>query len=62
MIKSPCIDVCRMSERLGLCEGCGRTLDEIARWTQMSEAERERVMAQLPRRRVRLGPAPQPQD
>jgi hypothetical protein len=30
------------------CLGCARTLEEIGRWTQMSQAERERVLAQLP--------------
>jgi predicted Fe-S protein YdhL (DUF1289 family) len=34
----------------GLCHGCLRTLDEIARWSEMSEAERERVVASLSRR------------
>jgi predicted Fe-S protein YdhL (DUF1289 family) len=34
----------------GLCAGCGRTLDEIARWGTMSEAERARIMAALPQR------------
>ncbi len=52
MIRSPCIDVCRMNEALGLCEGCGRTLDEIARWAQMSDAERDRIMGDLPGRRA----------
>jgi hypothetical protein len=50
MTRSPCIDVCRMNEALGLCEGCGRTLDEIARWAQMSDAERDRIMTELPAR------------
>jgi uncharacterized protein len=39
-----------MDPRRGLCLGCARTLDEIARWAQMSDAERERVMAELPQR------------
>ena len=39
-----------MDPQRGLCLGCGRTLDEIARWSQMTDAERERVMAELPRR------------
>ena len=34
----------------GLCAGCGRTLDEIARWGTMSEAERADIMAALPER------------
>jgi predicted Fe-S protein YdhL (DUF1289 family) len=29
---SPCISVCRMSEKTGWCEGCFRTLDEITGW------------------------------
>lgn len=33
------------------CAGCQRTLDEIARWSQMSDAEREAVMARLPARK-----------
>ncbi len=49
-MKSPCVKVCQMDPRRGLCLGCRRTLDEIARWAAMSDAERERVMAELPRR------------
>lgn len=30
-----------------ICTGCGRTLDEIARWGGMSDAERARIMAEL---------------
>jgi uncharacterized protein len=51
-MKSPCVKVCQMDPSRGLCLGCGRTLDEIARWGSMSDAERERVMAELPRRRL----------
>jgi hypothetical protein len=39
-----------MDPRLGVCLGCKRTLDEIARWGAMTEEERERVLAELPRR------------
>ena len=55
MIDSPCINICHMSPRLGVCTGCCRTLDEIARWSELGEAERARVMAALPGRRRRLG-------
>jgi predicted Fe-S protein YdhL (DUF1289 family) len=50
-VKSPCIKVCQMDPQRGLCMGCGRTLDEIARWGQMSDAERERIMSELAARR-----------
>jgi predicted Fe-S protein YdhL (DUF1289 family) len=50
MIQSPCIKVCVMDPAAGICSGCGRTLDEIARWGGMSDAERARVMGELPQR------------
>jgi predicted Fe-S protein YdhL (DUF1289 family) len=40
-----------MDPQSGLCIGCQRTLDEIARWAQMSDAEREQVTAQLAERK-----------
>ncbi len=55
MIESPCVNVCHMSPRLGVCTGCCRTLEEIARWSEMSDAERARIMAALARRRFSLG-------
>jgi len=55
VIESPCNSVCRMDERLGLCEGCHRTMDEIARWSQMSDAEKRQVLAALPARRAEIG-------
>ena len=50
MIESPCVKVCTLEARSGLCLGCGRTIDEIARWTAMSAAEHSRVIAELPAR------------
>jgi len=52
MIETPCIKVCVMDAESGLCAGCGRTLDEIARWSVMSEVERRAILAQLPQRRT----------
>ena len=54
MIASPCNKVCVMNEEMGLCRGCYRTLDEIARWGQMSDAKRERVLENLAKRRAAL--------
>ncbi|MGA8395452.1 MAG: DUF1289 domain-containing protein, partial [Pseudolabrys sp.] len=36
MIETPCVKVCTLDARMGLCLGCGRTVDEIARWTAMN--------------------------
>jgi len=50
MIESPCVNICTLDARSGLCLGCGRTVDEIARWTAISAAERTRVISELPAR------------
>ena len=44
---SPCLGVCVIDEDRGLCTGCVRTLDEIARWSSMHPAERQAVMDRL---------------
>lgn len=49
-ISTPCIKVCAVSGQTGLCIGCGRSLNEIARWASLSEAERQTIMAALPAR------------
>lgn len=54
-IASPCTKVCTIDPRSQLCRGCGRTLDEIARWTSLGEGERQRIMAELPGRLVANG-------
>jgi uncharacterized protein len=52
---SPCIQVCRIDSASGLCLGCARSLDEIARWAQSPLVERHRILAELPVRRAALG-------
>ena len=42
-ILSPCTGVCTIDAD-GLCAGCVRTLDEIARWSTMGDGERQRLM------------------
>ncbi|MBA1158015.1 DUF1289 domain-containing protein [Microvirga mediterraneensis] len=49
-VSSPCIRVCMLDPETGLCEGCGRTREEIAGWYRMSEEDRQRIMAALPER------------
>ncbi|MGE0849030.1 MAG: DUF1289 domain-containing protein [Hyphomicrobiaceae bacterium] len=56
-IQSPCVKVCVMDEASGLCLGCRRSLDEIAGWAIMTEAERRRIMRELPARRAQGKPA-----
>ena len=46
-VDSPCIKVCRLAD--GVCVGCGRTLDEITRWSRMTDDERAAVVARIER-------------
>lgn len=48
---SPCINICRMDQATGWCEGCLRTLDEIAGWSRLDDGARHAVMQGLPARR-----------
>jgi predicted Fe-S protein YdhL (DUF1289 family) len=62
LIQTPCIKVCTMDPASGLCSGCGRTLDEIARWGTLSDGERDAIMRELAERlagapRARTAPA-----
>jgi len=51
-LRSPCVNVCVLDAARGICSGCGRTLDEIARWGGMSDAERDEIMDRLAGRKA----------
>jgi uncharacterized protein len=53
-MESPCIKVCVIDPTTGYCEGCARTLKEIAQWGSFSAQDRSRVMAELNQRRPML--------
>ena len=46
-IWSPCKKICLVDPERSLCVGCFRTLDELGRWTTMSDGERQEVRAAL---------------
>jgi uncharacterized protein len=56
-IQTPCTQVCTIDPVSRLCVGCGRTLDEIAQWSALTDGERARLMAELPRRVALLAAA-----
>lgn len=47
---TPCVNICAIDPETGLCEGCGRTIREIASWASLAPEERRRIMAELPGR------------
>ena len=46
-VPSPCISVCRMDPETEFCQGCFRTLEEIAAWGLASEEEKRGVWQRL---------------
>ena len=42
-VPSPCISICRMDAASGFCEGCLRTIQEIAAWSRMADADKRSV-------------------
>ncbi|MBX3605540.1 MAG: DUF1289 domain-containing protein [Piscinibacter sp.] len=59
-VPSPCVNVCRMNAATGWCEGCLRTLDEIAAWSTLDEAAKRAVWKLLPARRAARATPPGP--
>ncbi|MDC0880884.1 DUF1289 domain-containing protein [Hellea sp.] len=49
-ISSPCKLICDLDLEFGLCKGCGRSREEIALWTRLSDARRAFIMTELSKR------------
>lgn len=50
-VPSPCISLCVMDGQRRYCQGCQRTLGEIASWGALTNEEKRAVLAMLPTRR-----------
>lgn len=53
-VPSPCTNVCRMHGPTGWCEGCARSIPEIAAWSKLDDPGKRAVLALLPPRRELL--------
>ena len=49
-VASPCVAICNINDDSGLCEGCLRTLDEIAVWSQMDNVAKREVWSRITQR------------
>lgn len=47
---SPCTNNCSVDERNASCRSCGRSLEEIAKWSKLSDTDRRKIMDILPAR------------
>ena len=53
-VESPCIRICVVHPEARICTGCNRSIDEISRWSKMTDEERARITAELPGRTALL--------
>lgn len=53
-VDSPCVQVCVVHPQERICTGCYRSIDEITRWSKMSNEERALLVQELPSRASRL--------
>lgn len=52
LIESPCVSVCRYENEI--CIGCGRTVDEVVNWYDMSDNEKQLVLNRLAEQNKKL--------
>ena len=50
VVVSPCIGTCKL-DALQVCEGCGRTIEEIGAWFRASNEARRAIVAAAQLRR-----------
>ncbi|WP_415888095.1 DUF1289 domain-containing protein [Neptuniibacter sp. QD37_6] len=51
--ESPCVRNCCLNDQ-DICVGCYRSLDEILRWSKVSEVERSSILKNTDRRKAQL--------
>jgi predicted Fe-S protein YdhL (DUF1289 family) len=53
--ESPCSGICVIDPTTDCCQGCFRTLNEIAAWGQSSAVERTQILASVEHRKQQSG-------
>lgn len=51
---SPCINVCRMDDATGWCDGCLRSIDEIAGWSSFDDDTKRAIWQAIDERHEQL--------
>ena len=46
-VQSPCVSICVINPNSGLCEGCLRSLEEVAVWGQLPSAQQREVWQRI---------------
>jgi predicted Fe-S protein YdhL (DUF1289 family) len=44
-IESPCVSICRYEDEV--CVGCGRTVDDVVNWYDMTDKQKQAVLNRI---------------
>ncbi|HXD40240.1 MAG TPA: DUF1289 domain-containing protein [Ramlibacter sp.] len=61
-VPSPCVSVCRVDPATQWCDGCFRTLEEIAAWSRMDDDGKREVWRTIGERALAMQVAPSSHD
>lgn len=50
-VSSPCNGNCQIDIKINFCVGCFRTLSEIIKWINLTEKEKQNILAQIEERK-----------
>ena len=50
MVKSPCINICKIDNDSGLCIGCCRYEHEVFNWIHFSDEEKKTTLSKIKER------------
>jgi len=45
-VDSPCVDICKLDSDF-VCEGCGRTIEEVLKWPEYTDQQKLAVLNRL---------------
>jgi len=45
-VDSPCVNVCKLDSDF-VCEGCGRTIEEVLKWPEYTDEQKQAVLNRL---------------
>ena len=51
-VPSPCVMICTLDSKSGMCDGCHRTMDEIREWMILSREEKLGVLEKIEQRKL----------
>ncbi len=54
-VPSPCVKICVLDPVTRMCQGCYRTIDEVAEWVEYTPEEKRAVLERVERRKKEAG-------